>query len=90
MYEEVRIVGERGQITIPKAIRKINNIKHKDHIIVRIAGKKIFLEKQTKANIKDKEKLMAQAYKERAKVNLEICKEWKHVDKEVNDLLGDY
>jgi bifunctional DNA-binding transcriptional regulator/antitoxin component of YhaV-PrlF toxin-antitoxin module len=90
MYVDKTILGERGQIVIPKPIRQMLALKKKDVMIVKVKTCGIYLEKEQELSKKSKEKLMAQAYKERAKQSLEICDDWKHVDKETDDLLGDY
>ena len=45
MYESVTVVGERGQITIPKTIREKEGLKKKDKVIVKIENDKIVVEK---------------------------------------------
>ncbi len=45
MYETIVVMGERGQITIPKTIREIQGLKPKDKVIVKIEDKRIVVEK---------------------------------------------
>jgi len=73
MYESVSVVGERGQITIPKSIREKEGIKKKDKVIVKIEDDKIIVEKQLSK--KEKEKLMKEYYIKYAKENEELAKE---------------
>ena len=88
MYESIAVVGERGQITIPKIIRQIEGIKPNDKLVIKIENEKIVVEKALSK--KEKEKLMAQGYKEMAKLDLEIEEEWKYVSKEADEMLDDY
>ena len=88
LYESVCVVGERGQITIPKAIRDLENVKAGEEVIVKIEGNKIVVE--TRMSKKEKEKLMAEGYKKTAKLNLELCKEMENVSIEADRLLDDY
>ena len=88
MYESITVVGERGQITIPKIIRDIEGIKAKDKVIVKIENEKIVVEK--KLSKREKEKLMVEGYKKMAKLSLEIEDEWKFVSKEADAMLDDY
>jgi len=88
LYESVCVVGERGQITIPKIIREIENVRAGEEMIVKIENKKIVVEK--KMSKKEKEKLMIEGYKKTAKLNLELCKEMENVGIEADRLLDDY
>ena len=87
MYESEVLVGERGQITIPKIIREKEGIKEKDRVVVKIEDNKIIVEKVI--DKKGREKLMIEGYKKMAKLSLEINKEWEVVDKEANRYLDD-
>lgn len=73
MYANISVVGERGQITIPKIIRELTGIKEKDKVIVKMEKDKIVVEKMNSK--REREKLMEEGYKKMAKENLEICKE---------------
>ncbi|MDO8634371.1 MAG: AbrB/MazE/SpoVT family DNA-binding domain-containing protein, partial [archaeon] len=82
------VVGERGQITIPKNIRDLGDIKPKDKVIVKIENDRIVVEKALgKA---EKEKLMVEGYKKMAKLGLELEEEMKHVSKEADAMLDEY
>lgn len=88
MYETITVVGERGQITIPKTIRDLEGLKPRDKIIVKIEDDKIIVEKSfTK---KQKEKLMVEGYKKMAKLDKEIEEEWKYASKEADAMIDDY
>lgn len=86
MYESVTVVGERGQITIPKLIREKEGLNAKDKVIVSIQNDRIVVEKISK---EDKEKLMIEGYKKMAKLNEEINEEWKYASKEADEMLDD-
>jgi len=73
VYESIAVVGERGQITIPKDIREIEKIKPKDRVIVRIENNKITVEKAFSK--KQKEELMKEYYVRHAKENKELSEE---------------
>ena len=88
MYESITVVGERGQITIPKLIREIGEIKPKDRVIVKIDNQQIVVEKAS--NHKEIEKLMAEGYKKMAKQDKEIEEEMKYVSKEADEMLNEY
>ena len=87
MYESVTVVGERGQITIPKLIREKEGLNAKDKVIVSIVDNKIVVEKFSR---EDKEKLMIEGYKKMAKLDEEIEDEWKYVSKEADEMIDDY
>ncbi|MFH0713958.1 MAG: AbrB/MazE/SpoVT family DNA-binding domain-containing protein [Candidatus Micrarchaeota archaeon] len=82
------IMGERGQITIPKAIREMEGLKPGNQIVVKIENSKIIVEKPL--NKKEKEKLMAEGYKKMAKLDEETAEEWKNASKEADAMLDDY
>lgn len=88
MYESIAVVGERGQITIPKTIRDLEGIKAKDKVVVKIEDEKIVVEKAL--GKKQKEELMAEGYKKMAKLSLEIEHELKYTSKEADAMLDDY
>jgi len=88
MYETITVVGERGQITIPKDIRELENLKAKDRVIVKLEGSKIVVEK--KLNKREKEKLMKEYYLKYAKENEELCREMEPASLEAGRLLDDY
>jgi AbrB family looped-hinge helix DNA binding protein len=88
MYNGFTLVGQRGQITIPKEIRKKLNIKQKDKLLVSIKSNNIIVKKV----VSDKEikKLMAEGYKKMAKIDKETVDDFKYVDSEANKFIGDY
>jgi len=88
MYESITVVGERGQITIPKIIREIEGIKAKDKVIVKIDNEKIIVEKALSK--KETEKLMIEGYKKMAKFDKEIEEEMDYVGKEADAMLDEY
>jgi len=88
MFESICTVGERGQITLPKFIRKVKNISGKDKVIVKLKDESIVVEKFLSK--KQFEKKLIEGYKKMAKRDLETCKEWEVVDKETDAMLDDY
>lgn len=88
MYESITIVGERGQITIPKTIREKEGLKKKDKVIVKLEDGKIVVEKLLSKKVK--EKLMKEYYIKYAKLNEKIAEEWKYVSKEADEMLDEY
>jgi len=88
MYESISVVGERGQITIPKLIRKLNGLKAKDKVIVKMEDSRIVIEKALAK--KQKEELMIEGYKKMAKIDEETEEEWKYASKEADEMLDDY
>lgn len=88
MYETVTVVGERGQITIPKIIREKKGLEKKDKAIVKIEDDKIVVEKALSK--KEKEKLMIEGYKRMAQIDQEIEEEMKYVSKEADEMLDEY
>ncbi len=88
MYESTTVVGERGQITIPKIIREKEGLKAKDKVIVKIENDKIVVEKAL--SVSEKEKLMLEGYKKMAKLDKEMEEEMRFVSKEADEMLDDY
>lgn len=88
MYETIAVVGERGQITIPKTIREIENLKPKDRVIVKIENEKITVEKAL-GKI-EKERLMVEGYKKMAKLDEEMEKEMRYLSKEADAMLDEH
>ena len=88
MYEQITVVGERGQITIPKAIRDLEGLKAGNKVIVKIENNRIIVEKPL--NKKEKEKLMAEGYTKMARLDEETAEEWKYVSTEADAMLDDY
>ena len=80
MYESISVVGERGQITIPKAIREKEGLKKKDKVIVKIEDSRIVVEKAF--GRQEKEKAMAEGYRRTAERSLAIAEDMKHASSE--------
>lgn len=79
MSTEVRKIGERGQVTIPKDIREKENIVGGDRVE--------FVNEDGEIRIRKKEDLnekLRDAYTESDERDEEIAEEWKHVSKEAN------
>ena len=87
MYESISIVGERGQITIPKASREKEKIKAGEKVIVKIEDKKIVVEKILK---KQKQDLLKEGYLQTAKLDLETEKDWASASAEADAMIDDY
>ena len=85
MYETIAIVGERGQITIPKTIRKVKGIRAKDEVIIGVEDGKIMVEKTSTK--KEKEMLLKEYYSRYAGLHRRINKDWEVLDKEANRFL---
>jgi len=75
MVADVSIVGERGQITIPKNIRDYTGIKPKDSILVKVEGGKVVIEK-LETQKEDINKLK-EYYQKYAKLHKEIAKDFE-------------
>ncbi len=88
MYESVSVVGERGQITIPKSIREIKKIRAGERVIVKIDDSKIVVEKMLEK--KDKEALLKEYYQKYRKLDEKISEEWLHASKEADEMLDEY
>jgi len=88
VYETVTVIGERGQITIPKIIREKKGLGKKDKAIVKIEDGKIVVEKALSK--KEKEKLMIEGYKRMAQIDRELEEEMKYVSKEADEMLDEY
>lgn len=88
MYESITVVGERGQITIPKMIRKMEGINPKDEVIVKIENDRIVVEKVLSG--KEKEMLLKEYCIKYAKLNEETAEDWKHASKEADAMLDEF
>ena len=86
MYESYAVVGERGQITLPKIIREKANIKSKERLIVKIENNSVLIEKEE--NLNKKNKLMEKGYNDMRKIDLETTNDFKNSDSDIE--LGDY
>jgi bifunctional DNA-binding transcriptional regulator/antitoxin component of YhaV-PrlF toxin-antitoxin module len=84
----VCVVGERGQITLPKIIRDLKGVKAKEKVIVKVENGLIVVEKMHSK--KEKEKLMAEGYRKTAKLSLELAEEMDSSSSEAWGLLDDY
>ncbi len=82
------VVGERGQITIPKAIRDLEGLKPKDKVVVKFENSKIVVERSLSK--REKEKLMIEGYKRMAHIDKEIEEEMKYVSSEADAMIDDY
>jgi AbrB family looped-hinge helix DNA binding protein len=74
MVADVSIVGERGQITIPKIIRDNAGIESKDSMLIKYENGKITLEKFEEDN---KKELLKEYYQKFAKRDKEIAKSFE-------------
>jgi AbrB family looped-hinge helix DNA binding protein len=80
---EKRIVGERGQVTIPKELREAFGIEGGDEVSISDQDGKIVIEKPV-----SREK-MAEGYRRRAEQNQNLAEELRGVSKETDSYLGD-
>lgn len=87
MYESVSVVGERGQITIPKIIREKEKLKAGEKVIVKLEGAKIVVEKISE---KQKRESLREGYLRTAKADLETEKEWASASSEADAMIDDY
>lgn len=88
MYQSVCTVGERGQITIPKHIRKMRGIKAKDKVVMKVDGEVIVLAKASTK--KDKARLLEEGYKKMAAIDSQIEEEMKFAGTEAERHLDEY
>ncbi len=88
MYEHVTVVGERGQITIPKDIREKEGLKPKDHVIVKIENDRIVVEK--KLGKKQMQLLMAEGYRRMAGLDEQVEDDFRFASGEADAMLDDY
>jgi AbrB family looped-hinge helix DNA binding protein len=88
MYKGYTVVGQRGQITIPKEIRKKIKIKEKDKLLVTLKANNLIIKKI----VYDKEinALMVEGYKKMAAIDKETVNDFENVDSEANDYIGEY
>lgn len=90
MYEGISIVGERGQITIPKIIREKEHIKEKDQLRVIDNNGLITIEKIRKKDKKEIRKLLKERYQKYAKLDEQTMKDFEHADRDANRFLDEY
>jgi len=75
MIADVSVVGERGQITIPKNIRDSMGLMPKDSVLVKVSEGKVILEKLEDERKQD-EKMLKEYYIAFAKRSKKLAKEW--------------
>lgn len=80
---EQRTVGERGQVTIPKALRERLNITGGEKVVVRESDGRIIIEKPV---TRDE---LAEGYRTRASRERDLAEEFAGVSREANDHLDD-
>jgi len=80
MVADVSVVGERGQITIPKNVRESIGLFPKDSVLVTVSGGKAILEKLE--DKKKKEEQLKEYY-------LRYAEEHKKIAKDTESCLGD-
>ena len=88
MYEHLSIVGQRGQITLPKDIREKEGIKHKDKVIVKIEDNKIVVEK-TRTQ-KDRKAEMIEGYRHLATLDQTTEGDFAYASAEADGMMDDY
>ncbi|MFH1751730.1 MAG: AbrB/MazE/SpoVT family DNA-binding domain-containing protein [archaeon] len=88
VYETRSVLGERGQITIPKTIRELKGFKPRAKLIVKIENGKVVVEKEMSK--KEKEKLMKEYYVKYAKENEKLAEEMIVADTEALEELDEY
>ena len=88
MYEHLTVVGQRGQITLPKDIRDKEGIHPKDKVIVKIEDDKIVVEKTSKS--KNKKAQMVEGYRNLAALDKAIEEDFSHASAEADGMLDDY
>lgn len=80
---EKRTVGERGQVTIPKAFREEFGLEGGDEVTVRAESDKIVIEKPVSRSE------LAEGYRRRAHRDRSIADELADVSREADANLGD-
>ena len=78
-----RKVGERGQITIPKAFREKFGIRGGDEVVISEQSGKLVIERPVTRED------MAAGYRKHASRSSELAEELKGVSSEADDQLGD-
>lgn len=81
--ENRRVVGTRGQITIPKRLRERYGIEDGDEVIVREVDDRIVVEKAVT------EAELAEGYRDRAAEAERLAGELSGVSREADETLGD-
>lgn len=80
---ERRRVGERGQVTIPKALRERFGIKGGDDVVIHEQGGKLVIEQPV-----SREEL-AEGYRRRAERSRDLAEELDGISSEADSHLGD-
>jgi len=80
---ERRTVGERGQITLPKAFREAYDIRGGDEVVVRDADGRLVIEKSVTTED------LAEGYRRRADRDAALADELDGVSDEADEMLGD-
>ncbi|MDZ7746900.1 MAG: AbrB/MazE/SpoVT family DNA-binding domain-containing protein [Halobacteriales archaeon] len=78
-----RKIGQRGQVTIPKALRERFGITGGDDVVIREEDGKIVIKRPVTREE------MAEGYRRRAKQTRELAAELEGVSTEADDHLGD-
>lgn len=73
LFESESVIGERGQVTIPKSIRQKKKLLAGEKVVFKIEGDKIVIEKNP--DKKEKERLLKEYYIKFAKENEELSEE---------------
>lgn len=80
---EHRKVGERGQITIPQALREKFGIQGGDEVVIREENGKLVIERPVTRED------MAAGYRKRATRSSELAEEMEGISTEADEQLGD-
>jgi AbrB family looped-hinge helix DNA binding protein len=81
--DERRIIGERGQVTIPKELRERFGIEGGDEVVIREEAGKLVIERSVTREV------LAEGYRRRAQRTGELADELEGVSTEANERLGD-
>lgn len=79
----MRVVGERGQVTVPKELRERFGIRGGDEVVVREDEGRIVIETV------DRRERLAEGYRRRAAAMADLEDEMAAVSEEADDRLGD-
>ena len=83
MQHDRRKVGERGQITIPQALREKFGIQDGDEVVIREESGKLVIKRPVTREE------MAAGYRKRATQSSELAEEMEGTSVEANEHLGD-
>lgn len=81
--DERRIIGERGQVTIPKELRERFGIEGGDEVVIREEGGKLVIERSVTREV------LAEGYRRRAQRTGKLADELEGISREANERLGD-